>query len=133
MRGDFLAETSRDEENIFYAIDPNWTGASVAYAHILRGSDDNAMTVCVDEAVTITETVHKMSVETYHEIEEIAEEFEDSVTRAMVPLPADDNYEDNGEEATSEPVEAEETLAYLDRRQRRGRACRYNDIIACLR
>ena len=64
LRGDFLAETSRDKENIFYAIDPNWTGASMAYAHILRDSDDNAMTVCLDEAVTITETVYKMSVET---------------------------------------------------------------------
>ena len=49
LRGDFLAETSRDEENIFYAIDPNWTGASMAYAHILRGSDDNAMTACLEE------------------------------------------------------------------------------------
>ena len=62
LRGDFLAETSRDEENIFYAIDPNWTGASMAYAHILRDSDDNGMTVCLDEAVAITETVYKMSV-----------------------------------------------------------------------
>ena len=35
LRRDFLAETSRDEESIFYAIDPNWTGASMAYAHIL--------------------------------------------------------------------------------------------------
>ena len=35
----FLAETLR-EENIFYAIDPNWTGASMAYAHILWVSDD---------------------------------------------------------------------------------------------
>ena len=117
LRRDFLAETSRDEKNIFYAIDPNWTGASMAYAHILRDSDDNAMTVCLDEAVTITETVYKMSVETYHEIQEIAEEFEDSLTQALVPLHADDNYEDDGEEATSEPVEAEATLAYLDMRQ----------------
>ena len=133
MRGDFLAETSRDEENIFYATDPNWTGASMAYALILRDSDDNAMTVCLDEAVTITETVFKMSVETYHEIQEIAAEFEDSLSRTLVPLHADDKYEDDGEEATSEPVDTEETLAYLDRRQRRGRACRYNDIMACLR
>ena len=80
-------------------------------------SDDNAMTVCLDEAVTITETVYKMSVETYHEIHEIAEEFEDSLTRALVPPHADENYEDDGEEATSEPVEAEATLAYLDMRQ----------------
>jgi len=94
----------------------------MAYAHILRDSDDNSMTVCLDEAVTITETVYKMSVETYHEIQEIAEEFEDSLTRTLLPLHADDNYEDDGEEATSEPV-----------RRRRGRACRYNDIMACLR
>ena len=46
LLGDFPAETSRDEENIFYAIDPNWTGASMVYAHILRDNDDNAMTVC---------------------------------------------------------------------------------------
>jgi len=133
LRGELPAETLRDEENIFYAIDPNWTGASMAYAHILRDSDDNAMTVCLDEAATIKETVYKMSVETYHEIQEIAEEFKGSLTRALVPLHADDNYEDDGEEATSEPVEAEETLVYLDRRQRRGRACRYNDIVASLR
>ena len=57
LRGDFLAESSRDEVNIFFTIDPNWKGASMAYAHILRDGDDNAMTVCLDEAVTITETV----------------------------------------------------------------------------
>ena len=71
MRGDFLAETSRDEENIFCATDPNWTGASMAYVHILRDSDDNAMTVCLDETVTITETTYKISVETYNELQEI--------------------------------------------------------------
>ena len=131
--GDFLAETLRDEENIFYAIDPNWTAASIGYAHILRDSDDNAMTICLDETVTITETTYKISVETYNEIQEIAQEFKDSLRRALVPLHADDNYQDDEEEATVGPVEAEETFAYQDRRQRRGRASRYNDIIACLR
>ena len=33
LRKDFLAETSRDEENIFYAIDPNRTGASMLQWH----------------------------------------------------------------------------------------------------
>ena len=96
---------------------------------MFRDSDDNAMTVCLDETVTITETTYNISVETYNEIQEIAEEFEDSLRRALVPLHADNNYEDDDEEATLEPVEAEETLAYQDRRQR---ASRYNDIIACL-
>ena len=105
----------------------------MGYAYILRDSDDNAITVSLDETVTITETMYKISVETYNEIQEIAEEFEDSLRRALVPLHADDNYEDDDEEATLEPVEAEETLAYQDRRQRRGRASSYNDLIACLR
>ena len=95
-------------------------------------SDDNAMTVCLDETVTITETTYKISMETYNEIQEIAQEFEDSLRRVLVPLHADDNYEDDDEEASLEPVEAEETLAYQYRRQRRGRASKYNDIIACL-
>ena len=97
-----------------------------------------AMTVCLDETVTITETTYKMSVETYNEIQEIAEEFEDPLRRALLPLHADDNYEDDDKEATLEQVEAEETLAYQNRRQRRGRASRYNDInktthISCLK
>ena len=72
-------------------------------------------------------------METYHEIQEIAQEFEDSLRRALVPLHADDNCQDDYEEKTVGPVEAEETLAYQGRRQRRGRASRYNDIITCLR
>ena len=87
----------------------------MVYAHILRDSDDNVMTVCLDETVTITETTYKISVETYNEIQEIAQEFEDSLRRALVPLHADDNYQDDDEEA-------KETLAYQDWRQRRGRA-----------
>ena len=73
------------------------------------------MTVCLDETVTITETTYKISVETYNEIQEIAQEFEDSLRRALVPLHADDNYPDDDEEATVEPVEAEETLVLPNR------------------
>ena len=70
----------------------------MAYAHILRDSDDNAMTVCLDETVTITETTYKISEETYNENQEIAQEFEDSLRRALVPLQADDHYQDPDEE-----------------------------------
>ena len=70
----------------------------MAYAHMLRDSDDNAMTVCLDETVTITETTCKISVETYNEIQEKAQEFEDSLRRALVPLQADDHYQDHDEE-----------------------------------
>ena len=50
-------------------------------------------------------------METYNEIQEIAQEFEDSLRRALVARHADDNYQDDDEEATVEPVVAEETLA----------------------
>ena len=43
VRGDFLSETLRDDGNIIYNADPNWKNASMAYAHILRDGDDNAM------------------------------------------------------------------------------------------
>jgi len=47
LRGFFLAETSRDEESISSVIDAKWTGALMAYAHILRDSDDNACHDCM--------------------------------------------------------------------------------------
>ena len=55
----------------------------MAYALILRDSDDNAMTVYLDETVTITETTYKISVETYNETQEIAQEFEDSLKTSI--------------------------------------------------
>ena len=80
-----------------------------------------------------------MTTETYGEILEIAEAFEDSVTRALHQS-KNTSEEDKGEEMSdghteeleASECEAEETLAYQDRRQRRGRGSRYNQIIGCL-
>ena len=69
-----------------------------------------------------------MSTETYSEIPEIAEQFEDSIKRA---LQSDESNEDMYEERSTagtqdgEPSEidheAQGTVVYQDRRQRRGR------------
>ena len=88
----------------------------------------------------MTETKFLMSTETYGEILEIAEQFEDSIKRS---LQSDESNEDMYEKRSTvgtedaEPSEsdheAQETVVYQDRRQRRDRVNRYQDIIACLR
>ena len=85
----------------------------------------------------MTETKFLMSTETYSEILEIAGQFEDSIKRA---LQADESNEEerstagtqDGEPSESD-YEVQETVVYQDRRQRRGRGNRYQDIITCLR
>ena len=82
-----------------------------------------------------------ISKETYSEILERAEQFEDPIKWA---LQSDESNEDMYEERSTagtqdgEPLEsdhelAQEIVVYQDRRQRRVRGNRYQDIIACLR
>ena len=144
VRGDFPVETARDDVNICYSLDLNWKNASMRYAHVLRDGNDGVVTLFLEEAVTVTETKFLMTTETYGEILEIAEQFEDSIKRA---LQSDELHEDVCEERSTagtetctevaEPSEsdheAQETVVCQDRRQRRGRGNRYQDIIACLR
>ena len=51
----------------------------MVYAHVLRDGNDNVVTLLLEETVTVTETKLLMSTETYSEILEIAEQFEDSI------------------------------------------------------
>ena len=39
VRGDFLVETARDDNNICYSLDPNWKNASMVYAHANSGME----------------------------------------------------------------------------------------------
>ena len=139
VRGDFLVETARDDDNICFSLDPNWKNASMVYADVLRDGNDRVVTLFLEETVTVTETKFLMSTETYGEILEIAGQFEDSIKRA---LQSDESNEDmykerstgtQGGEPSESDHEVQETVVYQDRRQRRGRRNRYQDIIACLR
>ena len=93
------------------------------------------MTVCLDEAVTIAETTYKTLVETYNEIREIAENLRILSNNHWYTTVRSRylNYECDDQDETLESVEAEDTIAYQDRRKRRGRASRYNDVITILR
>ena len=45
MKGTYLAEKQRNNENVIYLEDPNWKNSSVNYAHVSRDVDDNVVTV----------------------------------------------------------------------------------------
>ena len=98
VRGDFLVETARDDDKVCYSLDPNWKNASMVYAHVLRDGNDRVVTLFLEEAVTVTETKFLMSTETYSEILEIAEQFEDTINRA---LQSDESNEDMYEERST--------------------------------
>ena len=51
VRGDFLVETARDDDNICYSLDPNWKNASMVYAHVLWDGNDREVTLFLEEAV----------------------------------------------------------------------------------
>lgn len=124
LRGDFLAETSQDEENIFKAIDPSWTGASMTYAHILRDSDD-CMLGCNcnnhgDRIQDLRGDIQWNSRNSWRIWGFPQTSIDSTSRRGQATM-----IEDDDEEATLEPGEAEETLAYQYQRQRRGRASRY--------
>ena len=50
---------------------------------MLQDGNDGVVTLFLEEAVTVTETKLLMSTETYGEILEIAEQFEDSIKRSL--------------------------------------------------
>ena len=56
VRGDFLGESARDDDNICYSLDPNWKNASMVYAHVLQDENVRVVTLSLEEAVTVTET-----------------------------------------------------------------------------
>lgn len=91
VRGDVLVETARDDDSICYSLDSHRKNASMVYAHVLLDGNDWVVTLFLVEAVKVTETKFLMSTETYSEILEIIEQFEDSIKRA---LQSDESDED---------------------------------------
>ena len=55
IKGNFLAEKLRNNDNVIYLEDPNWEKFVNNYAHVLRDADDNVMTVFLKKVVTIQE------------------------------------------------------------------------------
>ena len=45
IKGKFLAEKLRNNDNVIYLEDPNLKNSSINCAHVLRDGDDNVVTV----------------------------------------------------------------------------------------
>ena len=82
IQGDFLTEhDSLDNGSIEFRKGTQWKAASINFAHILRGADDQIVTVSLEERTYLTRTVYLMDGETYKELQSCSDEFEDSIKR----------------------------------------------------
>ena len=52
---DFLVETTGDDDNICYSLDPNWKNASMVYEDVLRDGNDRVVTLFLEEVVTCSD------------------------------------------------------------------------------
>ena len=50
------------------------------FAHILRDQDENIVTVNLQERITLTETTYVMNKETFKELQNVSEDFEELLT-----------------------------------------------------
>ena len=70
----------------------------------LRDGNNRVVTLFLKEVVTVTETKFLMSTETYSKIPEIAEQFKDSIKRALMQLDEwnEDMYEERSTAGTQD-------------------------------
>ena len=104
---------------------------SMNFALILRDANDQIVTVSLEERTYLTRTVYLMDGETYKELQSLSHEFEESIKR---PAENARQYSDNDFFCTqisdnSDHDQNNHNLEYQDRRSRRGRGNRYDDIL----
>ena len=134
IKGNFLLESNTLEDgSVIFAEDPLWRGATVTFAHILRNKDESIVTVNLAELNMLGGTFYKMDKETFLELVCVSQDFENSLEKENTVVDelvegVSSGYEsDDGNE---EQVElADNPLDYRERRARKGRGNRYNDIL----
>lgn len=97
----------------------------------MRDESDNVVIVSLEQAISLTDTRYLMSVETFSEILEFTQQFEDSVQGlGKISFVDAENCEDDEstdedlEEHPAEECEAAAILTYQDHRQRKERGDR---------
>ena len=130
---DFLIEhNSFDNDFIEFGEDAQWKATLMNFAHILRDVDDQTVTVSLEERTYLTRTVYLIDGETYKELQSLSGKFEQSIKR---PAENASQYTENypfcteTSEDDSDHDQNNQNLEYQDRRSRRGRGNRYDDIL----
>ena len=107
--------------------------SSMAFAHILRDKDENIVTINFTEINNLKETLFQMDKETYDEIVSISEGSKNSLENEGQKTSEGKGSTTDSLNEEHEQYRNEMLLNYRDRRLRRKRTNRYNDILVNLK
>ena len=130
IMGNVLILRDCNEKRVLFFKDPKWAGGSMMFKYILRDKNNDLVMVNMTKFVNTEGTFFKMDTVTYHQLLEIAEEYEVSVQkrshkRKRVPYV----IEQFSDESESDAENEENTVTYPDRRQKKTRANKLQDVL----
>ena len=110
------------------------------FAHILRDQDKHIATVNLQERITLTETTYVMDKETFKELQNVSEDFEESLTNetgnsnsGFPGIRNDYNSGFDDSNSSEDSSDIDQIIAYQDRISQRGRGSRYENILLRLK
>ena len=141
IQGNFLVESDNLEDGaIGFREERQWKVGTLNFAHILRDQDENIVTVNLQERITLTETTYVMDKETFKELQNVSEDFEELLTKEIgnshsgsPGIRNDYNSDADDSNSSEDTSDIEQIIAYQDRTSRRGSGNRYENILLRLK
>ena len=95
------------------------------FAHILRDQGKNIVTVNLQERITLTETTHVMDKKTFKELQNVSEDFEESLTKetgnsnsGSPGIRNDYNSDADDSNSSEDTNDIDQIISYQDRTSR---------------
>ena len=118
-----------------------WKGGTLNFAHILRDQDENIVTAAnMQERITLTETTYVMDKETFKELQNVSEDFEELLTKetgnsdsGSPGIRNDYNSDADDSNSSEDTSDIHQIIAFQDRTSRRGRGNQYENILLRLK
>ena len=141
LQGNFLEESDNLEDSaIGFREERQWKRGTLNFAHILRDQDENIVTVNLQERITLTETTYVMDKETFKELQNVSEDFEELLTKetgnsnsGSPGIRNDYNSDADDSNSSEDTSDIDQIIPYQDRTSRRGRRNRYENILLRLK